>query len=56
MKKSKEIIGYRDNRGIWRVAIDGIQHPTDFISTNDIREWLRNLQAGGLYTDYSLYF
>ena len=51
-----EIIGYQDNRGIWRIAIDGVQHTTDFKSKEDIRMWLHNLQHNGLYPGYSLSF
>lgn len=53
---TKEIIGYQDNQGIWRIAIDGVQHTADFVSDKDIREFVRNLQANGLYTEYRLFF
>lgn len=53
---TKEIIGYQDNQGIWRIAIDGVQHTADFVSDKDIREWYHTMREGGLYEGYSLSF
>lgn len=53
---SGTIYGFQESAKVWRIAIDGKMHPSDFVNQADIREWVRNMQENGMYEGYVLSF
>lgn len=47
---TREIIAYKESEKKWYITIDGKRHPSDFVSTADIRSWVGTMQDAGLYT------
>lgn len=57
IKKDQDlIVGYQVSGKEWRIRINGIEHPSDFVSRSDIAEWVENMQMNGLYEGYALTF
>lgn len=52
----KLIEAFPDGTNRWRIRKDGRLSTTDFVSREDVIEWLDNLQAHGMYRDYELTF
>lgn len=55
-KEKKIIEAFCYGPNLWHIRKDGKVSTTDFVSREDVIEWLRNLQAHGLYKDYELIF
>lgn len=53
---NKRIYGFQESEKVWRIAIDGKMHPSDFFNQSDIRAWVDNMQENGLYEEYELAF
>ena len=56
MKKQENIIEAREmGKDKWELSINGRKHTAQFVSLDDVREWVGAMQAHGLYEGYTLF-